>query len=895
MQERKMFAKAAAHASVPGVKYPVQLDLSEVKFIQFKTALYKLQEILRLLNLLEKNLKKSKDDNDNSKTIPLMNYILLLCEGPIFNVHPLIRKRFNLLLEFKTVKLTEVDPLLSTDTISLDYNFPVITSDNYSYVKGHIYNEDLQWKLLSSLKVISQNSLTIYNRKLRQLQLEKSSIMRKYEASGIKNGFQVHNFKINCIEDLLRPNEMSLALELAVLIKDIERDTTDKSFLKLQYQVLHKFISITNNKVLPVFKTFYNQLQKYSTKSNSSKSNNSLKDFFPNNSDFIINRIYTFLLRMYHLLNIMISFSRQIYLPSRTFFYYDTTKLRAKNVYEYEQVLVDLDKFCLIDSEDPDQDFSIRDIKHLLEKYSSTGITFQANINAGNSNSPNTVISLHQESVLKFTGTFKSYLKIISRWCVTWKFINENTSISKLERQTTSQLEKVLDERRIVDKLSYLEKQDKMKRTDSLTIGSTDSFLSPSLDSALSTAPSTPPSGNLTSDELSRKSSKETSYIFNMNSPSMLSPRKLSRNPSINTSSSINTSKTTIVNRTITTGSSGASPKISPQVSRNGSLIERQSGAPKRIRGRPRSSSLQSSFANQNKISTVRTKTNAVSYPRSNSLEVDATLNQRIVQQTVRLLVNNKPIEEKKNQEIPSLKQEPENERINNNKARSPLSNKTHKAKTCDALKSPISNGTRIGNSSLSVQILAGEKHSSNPSPVKKKADEDIHDRAVNNLVQIEEDILTSSHAEKLIFADFESEEGELQTISTSDTVKKVRFTGVPPMTDAENPKPKRKGWYKKPAVLHYPPIPPQISLIKNRITQEGIAFRTSLRDDYKNYNDQVKEKKTRNFSADKNLENESSNEKRTSMLFNLDGGLNPFKESTSQRIASKIRDKLRS
>ena len=98
------------------------------------------------------------------------------------------------------------------------------------------------------------------------------------------------------------------------------------------------------------------------------------------------------------------------------------------------------------------------------------------------------------------------------------------------------------------------------------------------------------------------------------------------------------------------------------------------------------------------------------------------------------------------------------------------------------------------------------------------------------------------------------------------------------PMTEAENPKPTKVGWYKKPAVLHYPPIPAS-AMIKplqhkskyNTLRQEeGFTFRKSLRDGLE-------------------WENGESGSETTMMPFGIE-----IKESTGHRIASKIRSKLR-
>ncbi|MCL6404043.1 hypothetical protein EXT66_22695, partial [Pectobacterium carotovorum subsp. carotovorum] len=87
-----MHSKAAAAASVHvrKGKDPAPLTPFDIKLIQYKGGLYKLQEIIRILGILEKNLQPpslvSKDTKKNgskkNKTIiPLINYILTLCEG----------------------------------------------------------------------------------------------------------------------------------------------------------------------------------------------------------------------------------------------------------------------------------------------------------------------------------------------------------------------------------------------------------------------------------------------------------------------------------------------------------------------------------------------------------------------------------------------------------------------------------------------------------------------------------------------------------------------------------------------------------------------------------------------------------------------------------------------
>ena len=69
-RRKKMLAKAAAGASIPAIKGSVPLDSFDIKVIQYKNALFKLNELTRLLNVLVPHLKR-KGDND-SYTICLL-------------------------------------------------------------------------------------------------------------------------------------------------------------------------------------------------------------------------------------------------------------------------------------------------------------------------------------------------------------------------------------------------------------------------------------------------------------------------------------------------------------------------------------------------------------------------------------------------------------------------------------------------------------------------------------------------------------------------------------------------------------------------------------------------------------------------------------------------------
>lgn len=796
-----MLAKAAAHASIPNIRGTVYLDSHDVKIIQYKAAIYKLGEMGRILNVVEKNIEKT----GGSTIIPLVNYVLSLCEGPMFNVNPVIRKRYQLLCEFKLCKVTMINPALSTSDIDLMAQFPPVT-DNFTVLKEKIYNADLQSKLLNRLQRIIGNSSNIYEKRLRQIQMERNA-RRPTDSSG-----RPITFDINTVEDLLRPCEVSLCLDLAVLINDKEQDTSIKSLRKLQTQVLVRFISCMNEKAFPVIRNYYNQLQKYvATRGLSSTALKELPHW-----DYSIHRIYALLFRVLNILDVTISLLRQIYVPSRTYLHAVRTKLLSENVFAYNEILQKLDTICTA----PENE-TIDELLATLERYSKQGAVHHVQ--------PNSIIEVYQSSISKVIPTMRNYLQVLSSFVDMWKFIESNTAAAKtIANHEESQLLKMLEERTAVDKLAYIEKSKSGLK--SLQIG-------------------TPPTSNTSS-----RSSLKRSLTGRINS---------SNSSSASSSSAASRGKMSPLRMSRASSTEKPNNKISnlssPQVSRRGSIAEGRAPASStfsksaadqkntfksplgnkyKVVGRPRSSSLQSPL-NEDRSATSSVPLQS----RSNSLQADAALNQKMIQDAVGLLMTNVKGggtgTSSGNDRNP--KKVPQSSKL----SRSPLTNNRHLDK-------------------ISAVSEESPERNCDSSPLSEMASLNLNSC-------------------KMIL-EFKSEEGERheeQALDGNDVrevdnnfleiscMKKVRFTGVPPMTNDEERSPIRKGWYKKPAILHYPPPPPQFASQKFKMRQEGMAFRTSLRD----------------------VGNADSN-KRTSTLGITD--VVPVKGSTSQRFTSKIRDKLR-
>lgn len=768
-----MLAKAAATASVPSIKGTTHLDNHDVKIIQYKAALYKLVEMSRLLSVLAKNLEKPTGKN----IIPLVNYILILFEGPLFNVHPIMRKRFQLLCSFKVCKIVPINPVLNTADIELVTQLPSVITDINS-LREYMYKNELQWKLLGCLRSLVNNSSSIYERKLRQIQIERNA-KRPVDSLG-----RPMPFDISTIEDILRPKESALCLDLAVLINNKEEDTSVGSMHKLQTQVLSKFVVCFKSKILPVLKTYYLQLKRF----NSCKAMppSAVKDL--QHWEYSHHRIYALLLRSLYISEMIASILRQVYNPNTSYFNEVKTKLLSENVFAYEEVLQKMETICssLGNQGGP------QELIKTLQRYSKQGVLYQVQAN--------NIIEVYQECICKVVPNIIDNLDTLETFSTLWKFIETNTDgMKSFSDQTQEQLCKMLDERMAVDKLTHIEK-----------IG-TGNEPPPSHSGS-----GTPSRGSIKRVVLGKTSISST-ISSGTGSPGTISP---------------------LMNRSNSAEKTPAKFSIygSPQVSRRGSISENRVSNYTNIPsksvidqkvplksplsntksvGRPRSSSLQSPMEDKR-----NTRPPSTYQSRSNSLQADAAINQKIIQNTVNYLTTN----------------------------------------------GKIGTSTERTGVKLSGHLRTSKAQPKHISKRRSENDEDTNILAEVVSLTISED---ENHQESSVEHSNNTGREELSAKSLEELacLKRVRFVGVPPMTSEEKKSPTKKGWYKKPAILHYPPPPPAFASQKYRLRQEGIAFKTSLRES-------------------------GGDSKKTSLMMNIE--VSPPKESTTQRITSKLRDKLR-
>ncbi|CAL9729070.1 GLC7-interacting protein 4 [Monosporozyma unispora] len=893
----------AAIASVGGgkAKGPVPLTSFDIKLIQYKGGLYKLQEIIRILGILEKNLQPPSSTSDGGKEnvlkknktiVPLITYILTLCEGHIFNILPMIRKRYLALCQFKFYKLQDFNPSLATSFIPIDFDFSEVTEDSFEEYRHNIYDNELQWKLLHYLKNLTVNTLSVYNKRLRQIQLEKTSnCNRPYEVTE-----RTSKFMIEYVDDLVRPIEMGLSLDFAVLIKDKSKDTSVASFLKLQCQVIDKFVLFIDKKIFPNIKNYYNQINKYSNKTCTFSSLP-----FP---EFTLHRIYALLLKVFDTLAIIISLVRCVYLPNKSYFQNCKTKLISKNVYQYEDMLDKIDKLCVEYTNK-----SFYNFKADLNSFTVDTISFIA----GDAKKNNTISDLHKSFITRHVQLMRTTLQIVSKWSSMWKFIQKNIEgLEKFKDMKDDQLHRMLEERRSVDKLSHFEKLPEKKRISTIFSnndnGAITSPLSSSASSTQSSRTSSLLSYSLHPDDIRMLNSKANlsvpkskiggshgSATSPSSSVSSLSPNNTSRRSSVDRPKLLQMGMSPLSrNRSRTSNTS------SPSVSRRSSIIERAL-VPGKIRplstvldetielpaevvktaveqpvsvlkrvssvkGRPRSSSLQTpKYSNVYKNSGHNTPDTK----RSNSLEANDSLNQKLVQDTMKKLMSGslgRHITHSDGTYSPTRSKP-----TSANRSRSSSVNSDHSVNmgysSTSKLAAKISNGASNNNQRISSPLSSKFKKVETTSMKVK----DSYDNSKSGQKLHFQDFESNNDKEGDYSEDNEGTNGSSSTQTSNSTIKKVRFVGVPPMSASENPRPKRKGWYKKPAVLHYPPVPPQVNIsLRQKYNLEGVAFRTSLRET-------------------------PEDEKKPSMLANLDEGLLAKKSPSTHKFGLNLRDRFRS
>lgn len=603
---------------------PVFLDLFDVKILQYQTAITKLSALESTLKALETSLKNKHPD---VYIIPLINYILSLCEGPIFNVHLSLRKRYRLLCQFKLCKLTEVPPIEGLPPVEVDVLFPDVTEDPQFYSK-HMYNRELQWKLFHSLVKIIENGLNIYNKQLEEAKIERNLNISNYPFGRSKE------FNFDAINDLWVSPEATIALDMAVLITEFKRDTSIRAFRKLQLQLLKIAINGYQDKVMPFLFEYFDELKDYT-----SSQGGSLITQVQNlsNWEYTLHRIYVFIYKALSYMDILTSLLRQIYYPNKEYFQDIKIKLRSKNIQDFEEVIQMVDDTCLhCRDEEVTQSLIV-----LLENNAKPGSLFFVQ--------PESVLDAYNNGVVKAYDRLKFLVNLYKSFYKVWLHIENNKEGKKsLANLSQSQLDKLLKDRTNSNN-SNLEKDPLPKKnlfrktsssngvdlprsmsTISLKKTSNQTLMKASHSSTTNLSRTTTPS------TLRRSTSiKRLSVVNDMNGPTIangtsLSPPKpkLTRSVSVSVrplSSIAQAPASPLASPKPQSRSSSTSSSSMPIVRERVSLNKRKSITDiKQAQNRQRSSSLQAALPPQQKsIPTIR----------SNSLNTDIMTSQRKVQE----------------------------------------------------------------------------------------------------------------------------------------------------------------------------------------------------------------------------------------------------------------------
>ncbi|AET39850.1 protein phosphatase regulator GIP4 Ecym_5060 [Eremothecium cymbalariae DBVPG len=750
-----MFAKAAASATGPYLKGMLALDSFDTRFILYENALIRLRDLIRVLKQLEISAAKS---TPNRTVTPMMNYVLALCRGPLFNVSPVLKRRLELLLEFKLVRLSEVNPVPNTVPVDLELTWPEIDTDLKDF-KNKVYDCHLQSKILNCLLKVTQNSINIYSKKYKHILMERNATKPPEPNENLIE------LNMESIKEFMYPVETTLGLEFAILMTNPEVDTSDRSFQKLTIQVLEKFKDFVDSKMFPAIRNYAQELQRF-TKIRVGKCSQTLSSLtYP---EFTLHRIFAMLLRIKYLLDICQEFIRQAYIPLRSYFFEPKSQLLTNNLYVFQKLLKKLDGLS-----SSKMVFSAG-VNERLSAYFRLGSVYRPQASQ--------IVDLYKEDVQNAMSNLTEAFSILDGFCKSWKFIflnNQHKIIDGIDDE--NELSKMLEEKLTVDRLDYLEHEKKKEKTQREQKSGT----------------SNTQQGLITRKTPLKLSRSGSNHILLSNQ----SPNIMNRDASQKAANLLDPDSLS-ASRTVSSRKPPSPTNVKSTVS---SLPDKKVAASESLRKRSLSLQL-----------VPTPPVNSQTDQRSNSLQSDSILNQKMLQNSIKTAMS-------RYKQKPHLAQNPS---IKTNKigflrrsmSQSPIRSPVHSLKRNDS-----------ENESLSIAALSLDEVSRTKSPNGTSNRTPSH----LNLDRFSrEDRCTKK--DKNNFASEEAVYYPLPPVSDrtreGEPFKKVRFTGVPPPNPAEDPKPKRRGWYKKPAVLHYP-TPPTHSMQKNKFKQEGFVFRTSLRE----------------------------------------------------------------
>ncbi|KAL6942068.1 hypothetical protein ACO0QE_003234 [Hanseniaspora vineae] len=746
-------ARAAASASTPSIQGGNIFDHLDAKNVQFQFSVDHLKQMLELLNAMHDSIISSEN---HQNIVPLTSLISTLCSGWFFNVNSTLKKRFALILDGKLIKLTTIKPILSTQLVEYSYEFLSRAESekefDFDKYKNKFYNFNHQLKSLESLISIIHNALEFYEVKLKQIIMERSS-NRKPDASGVAPVIDHQS-----LAEFTHVDETRFSLDLAVLVEDKVKDTTDESFRNLQLQVLKK--------TLDVVKKFHD-----GTLSDFSKTMAALYNKETTVSQlpywqFTLHRMYAFLLRCIQHCTFVAEIMKQLYHPSKAFFNNNRTKLFSKNLIEYEHMLGLLD-----DTTD------VVFLENLVKDFCANNVIifFQTN----------TITSLYSRYIFEVEKCIEYRHSVLSLWIDHWEYLEKNIGENLKEYkdiESSTQLLKLVEERRVNDRITCKK---------------------PLLRNMVNTKG--PAQGTEFKAAILRK------------------PYRASNSTNKNVLRSGSTKKGSASSSA--TSSRNRSKLASPQANSNpGSPRPGPVHAPFARAGRSRSSSLQHAKHTTNKES-FNMKLAAAAAGLSTSMIGNDSAQKSHSLQLASLETQAEIQKKYANQSISShqpLKPPPPSVLMKKSVSENSRGTRQETSYTSQSELIP-----KLANVHLNDET---RRSSGKPSRVNSKRQEGKSKYTSSSESKQSDASVVVSDLDLRKPENSENEEGyfDSEEYPHEIIVKRVRFTGVPPFSKKEDPAPTRRGWYIKPAVLHYPLIPCQNMGTQQNVSKqaEGLAFK---------------------------------------------------------------------
>ncbi|AOA63549.1 hypothetical protein PP7435_CHR3-0493 [Komagataella phaffii CBS 7435] len=280
MSQQGVVAIAAAAASSPGVKNTVLLDSLDCKILQYRYGLTKLDKMIREVRCLKIKAKMKQ-------FIPNQHYIMLL-SGNVFNVQEQLLTRLSLLVNDRSFNSNQV---INPPVVTKPINYDVIENLNDLTVSAKPPNLKDSLQSLDLFENLCMNAVQIYNKKIAQATNERNAL-RTPDITGTPVAMDIKQ-----LEDLMLPLELSI---IPNLITTNNRTQTTQESIDI---ALRNFEIYLVGQVVPAIERSLNALGTFIKQLETIKSVNQLVN--TPHHQYLNHRIFITLLRLADLYSIM--------------------------------------------------------------------------------------------------------------------------------------------------------------------------------------------------------------------------------------------------------------------------------------------------------------------------------------------------------------------------------------------------------------------------------------------------------------------------------------------------------------------------------------------------------------------------------------------------------------